>query len=61
MAFLQRFRHATEITDADPYKEIGVFLATQRDKVDEVFRTLSYFDGVTSPPAATRPRNTRWP
>ena len=44
--FLQHFRRATEITDAFPYKEIGNFLATQRNRVDEVFHTLSYFDGM---------------
>lgn len=53
--FLQHFRRATEITDGFPYKEIGNFLATQRTKVDEVFRTLSYFDGVNFAARATAP------
>jgi cephalosporin-C deacetylase len=44
--FLQHFRRATEITDSFPYKQIGNFLATQRSEVENVFRTLSYFDGV---------------
>jgi cephalosporin-C deacetylase len=53
--FLQCFRRATEITDSYPYKEIGAFLATQRTKVDEVFRTLSYFDGVNFAARANAP------
>lgn len=53
--FLQHMRRATEITDAYPYKEIGAFLATQRTKVDEVFRTLSYFDGVNFAARANAP------
>jgi len=53
--FLQHFRRATEITDSYPYKEIAAFLATQRDKVDEVFNTLSYFDGVNFAARATAP------
>lgn len=44
--FLCHFRRATEITDAYPYQEIGRFLLVHRDKVDRVFETLSYFDGV---------------
>jgi len=43
--FLQHIRRATEITDAFPYKEIADFCKTHRDKIDAVFRTLSYFDG----------------
>lgn len=53
--FLQCMRRATEITDAYPYKELGAFLATQRTKVDEVFRTLSYFDGVNFAARANAP------
>jgi len=44
--FLCHYRRATEITDADPYNEIVKFCQTHRDKVDTVFNTLSYFDGV---------------
>lgn len=53
--FLQCFRRATEITDSYPYKEIGAFLATQRSKVDEVFNTLSYFDGLNFAARANAP------
>ena len=44
--FLCHYRRATEIVDSYPYKEIADFLNTHRDKVDTVFKTLSYFDGV---------------
>jgi cephalosporin-C deacetylase len=44
--FLCHYRRATEITDADPYNEIARFCKTHRDKVETVFQTLAYFDGV---------------
>ena len=44
--FLCHYRRATEITDAIPYGEIARYCQTHRDKIDTVFRTLSYFDGV---------------
>jgi len=44
--FLCHYRRATEIVDSYPYKEIADFLNTHRDKVDAVFNTLSYFNGV---------------
>jgi cephalosporin-C deacetylase len=44
--FLCHYRRATEIVDSYPYKEIADFLNTHRDKVDTVFSTLAYFDGV---------------
>ena len=44
--FLCHYRRATEIVDTYPYKEIADYLNTHRDKVDTVFKTLSYFDGV---------------
>ena len=44
--FLCHYRRATEITDKYPYKEIANFCQTHRDKVDTVFNTLAYFDGV---------------
>jgi cephalosporin-C deacetylase len=43
--FLCHFRRATEIVDSNPYGEIGQFCHVHRDKVEAVFRTLSYFDG----------------
>ncbi len=44
--FLCHFRRATEIVDSMPYGEITTYCHTQRDQIDQVFRTLSYFDGV---------------
>ncbi|WP_229691604.1 acetylxylan esterase, partial [Sphaerisporangium melleum] len=44
--FLNHFRRAVEITDGFPYQEIVQFLASLRDSEEQVFRTLSYFDGL---------------
>ena len=44
--FLCHYRRATEITDEAPYSELARYCRVHRDKVDTVFRTLSYFDGV---------------
>ncbi len=45
--FLCHYRRATELVDTHPYYEISQFCKTHRDKVETVFHTLSYFDGVT--------------
>jgi cephalosporin-C deacetylase len=44
--FLSHFRRAVEITPEPPFTEIARYLAVHRDAVDDVFTTLSYFDGV---------------
>lgn len=44
--FLCDFPRAVMITDRDPYKEIGRYLAVHRERVEEVLALLSYFDGV---------------
>jgi cephalosporin-C deacetylase len=44
--FLCHYRRATEITDSHPYQEIARYCVTHRDKIDQVFATLAYFDGV---------------
>jgi len=44
--FLCHYRRATEITDAAPYVEISRYCQVHRDKVETVFNTLAYFDGV---------------
>jgi cephalosporin-C deacetylase len=44
--FLCHYRRATEIVDSYPYKEIAEYCHIHRDKIDTVFNTLSYFDGV---------------
>jgi cephalosporin-C deacetylase len=44
--FLCGYRRATDITDGYPYQEIVRYLQTHRGNVDQVFKTLSYFDGI---------------
>ena len=44
--FLSHFRRAVEITPRGPYPEIAAYLTIHRDKIDTVFHTLSYFDGL---------------
>ena len=44
--FLCHYRRATEISDAAPYNELSNYCKTHRDKIDTLFHTLSYFDGV---------------
>lgn len=44
--FLCHFRRATAVTDSDPYHEVVRYLAVHRDRHEQVFRTLSYVDGM---------------
>ncbi len=44
--FLCGYKRATEITASNPYEEISRYCLVHRDKVDQVFQTLSYFDGI---------------
>jgi cephalosporin-C deacetylase len=44
--FLQHIRHAVNLTAAGPYAEVGAYLATHRDAVEQTWRTISYIDGV---------------
>jgi cephalosporin-C deacetylase len=53
--FLTHFRRASEITDAHPYRELADFCATNRDRTEQVFRTLGYFDGLNFAARATAP------
>lgn len=53
--FLCQFRHATQITDAYPYREISDYLQWRRDDVERVFTTLNYFDGVNLAARADAP------
>lgn len=53
--FLCDFPRAVRIAARDPYGEIARFLAMHRDKVEQVFDTLSYFDGVCFAARATAP------
>ncbi len=53
--FLCHYRRAIEVTDSEPYAEIYHYLNTHRDKVETVFNTLSYFDGVNFAARASAP------
>lgn len=53
--FLCHIRRATEITDSYPYAEIQVYCKVHRDKIETVFETLSYFDGVNFAARAKAP------
>lgn len=44
--FLCHYRRATEIVDTLPYGELSRYCKIHRDKTEQVFRTLAYFDGV---------------
>ncbi len=44
--YLCAYRRATQLTDSHPYAEIANYCKTHRDKIETVFRTLSYFDGL---------------
>jgi cephalosporin-C deacetylase len=53
--FLCHIRHATEITDSYPYAEIQNYCKIHREKIEMVFNTLSYFDGVNFAARARAP------
>jgi cephalosporin-C deacetylase len=53
--FLCHYRRATEIVDTHPYAEIGLYCQRHRDKIDVVFTTLSYFDGMNFATRANAP------
>ena len=53
--FLQNFERAIGFTNANPYAEIVGYLSVHRDAKDLVYRTLSYFDGVSFAKRATAP------
>lgn len=44
--FLCQFRRSVDIAAEGPYPEIERYLKVHRDHVDQVFKTLSYFDGL---------------
>lgn len=50
--FLCNFSRAITITDASPYLELAKYLQTHRDKIVQVMKTLSYFDGMNFAPRA---------
>ncbi len=44
--FLCDFRRGVRITSEGPYAEIAGYLGAHRWEVEQVFRTLAYFDGI---------------
>jgi cephalosporin-C deacetylase len=44
--FLCDFRRSVLLTPEHPFREIERYLSVHRDHVEQVFQTLSYFDGV---------------
>jgi cephalosporin-C deacetylase len=53
--FLCHFRRATTLVDTEPYQEIVRYCKIHRHKIDTVFRTLSYFDGLNFAARASAP------
>lgn len=53
--FLCDFRRSVELTPDDPFTEITRYLAVHRNRVEQVFQTLSYFDGVAFARRAAAP------
>lgn len=53
--FMCHVGRALGITDQHPYGEVVTYLAVNREKVDQVLRTLSYVDGVNLGRRATAP------
>jgi cephalosporin-C deacetylase len=53
--FLCHYRRATQIVATHPYAELSNFCKIHRDKVETVFETLSYFDGVNFATRAKSP------
>lgn len=53
--FLSHYRRALRITDANPYNELARYMQTRRGEEEDVFRVLSYFDGVNFAARASAP------
>ncbi|MFT4109862.1 acetylxylan esterase [Propionicimonas sp.] len=53
--FLCHFRRSVELTPGRPFTEVRSYLSVHRDRVAEVFRTLSYFDGAVFARRASAP------
>ncbi|MFA6132870.1 MAG: acetylxylan esterase [Phycisphaerae bacterium] len=51
--FLCGYRRACDIIDTWPYNEIAQYLKAHRNKVEDVFKVLAYFDGVNFAPRIT--------
>ena len=53
--FLAHFKRALAVTDEHPYVELTHYLTIHRSEADQVFRTLSYIDGMNFAARARAP------
>jgi cephalosporin-C deacetylase len=53
--FLCHYRRATTLVDSMPYNEIVQFCKIHRNQVEQVYQTLTYFDGVNFAARAKAP------
>lgn len=53
--FLCAMRRSVTMTPMEPFREVSRYLSVNSDRVDQVFDTLSYFDGVSFARRATAP------
>jgi cephalosporin-C deacetylase len=53
--FLCDFPHAARVAQGDPYLELTRYLKAHRDRAEQVFSTLAYFDGAVLAARATAP------
>lgn len=53
--FLCDFRRAAALAQAEPYLELVRYLKAHRDRVEQTFATLAYFDGAVLARLATAP------
>ncbi len=53
--FLCDFRRAAALAQAEPYLELVRYLGAHRDRVEQTFATLGYFDGAVLARLATAP------
>jgi cephalosporin-C deacetylase len=53
--FLCDFRRAAMVAQSDPYLELVRYLKAHRDRVEQAFATLAYFDGAVLARLATSP------
>lgn len=53
--FLCHFSRAVGMTGAEPYNEVVRYLSVHRNRDEQTFETLSYFDGVNFAARATAP------
>lgn len=53
--FLCHFRRSVSLTPSRPFTEVTQYLSIHRDRTEQVFETLSYFDGANFAKRATAP------